>query len=250
METNWVFQEPIDFEHKQYVLLNYLQKTDKELSNFKLYPNFQLLSLHLANINLIIQKGQYLTLSRQIKEKDDEILISDLVPKEIIRGTEDEVNELFKICVFSSQKLQEYFEQAKAIWEIVNDTVSLDILSNSKNIKSKEGLFVIENKDKTYLYEFIIKEIKKNSPDLKCFVKKINEIENFNLTTELFKNKKTLIKDLSNPEKYKNLVVFKVNHSQNFPFNETLLPIVKRKINNLIAQTKILSEKNLTKNLQ
>jgi hypothetical protein len=26
METNWVFQEPIDFEHKQYVILDYLQK--------------------------------------------------------------------------------------------------------------------------------------------------------------------------------------------------------------------------------
>ena len=26
MNTDWVFQEPIDFEHKQYVLLDFLQK--------------------------------------------------------------------------------------------------------------------------------------------------------------------------------------------------------------------------------
>jgi hypothetical protein len=56
METNWVFQEPVDFEHKQYILLGYLQKIEKELNDFKLYPNFQLLSLHLANINLVLQK--------------------------------------------------------------------------------------------------------------------------------------------------------------------------------------------------
>ena len=29
MKTDWLFQEPIDLEHKQYVLLDYLQKLDK-----------------------------------------------------------------------------------------------------------------------------------------------------------------------------------------------------------------------------
>ena len=64
MNTDWVFQEPIDFEHKQYVLLDFLQKMDKQLQNLKLYPNFQQISLHLASINLITEKGQYLTLTR------------------------------------------------------------------------------------------------------------------------------------------------------------------------------------------
>ena len=50
MNTDWLFQEPIDLEHKQYVLLDYLQKVDKNLQELKLYPNFQSLSLHLANI--------------------------------------------------------------------------------------------------------------------------------------------------------------------------------------------------------
>ena len=45
MDTNWPFQEPIDLEHKQYVLLNYLQKLDKNLNSFKLYPQFQEISL-------------------------------------------------------------------------------------------------------------------------------------------------------------------------------------------------------------
>jgi hypothetical protein len=80
MKTDWLFQEPIDLEHKQYVLLDYLQKLDKNLNNLKLYPQFQEISLHLASINLLIEKGQYLTLGRQLKDPDDEILISDLIP--------------------------------------------------------------------------------------------------------------------------------------------------------------------------
>lgn len=247
MDTNWPFQEPIDLEHKQYILLSYLQKIDKDLSNFKLYPNFQFLSLHLANINLMIQKGQFLMLTKKIKEKDEEILISDLVAQDIPLMTQEDILEVYKICKFSSQKLQEFFDQAKAIWELVNDAVSLTVINNQKSFDKKEGLFIIENNGKNFLYEFIIKEIKKNTLDLKCQVKKICEVKDNNLSPELFENRKSLIKNLQDPLIHKNIIVFKVNHDNNFPFNETLLPISKRKILNYIQQSKILSKPSLTK---
>ena len=40
LDTNWILQEPIDLEHKQYVLLDYINKVDKDFDNFKLYPSF------------------------------------------------------------------------------------------------------------------------------------------------------------------------------------------------------------------
>jgi len=55
MKTDWLFQDPIDLEHKQLVLLGYLQKLEKNLNSFKLYPQFQEISLHLASINLLIE---------------------------------------------------------------------------------------------------------------------------------------------------------------------------------------------------
>ena len=113
METNWVFQEPIDFEHKQYVILDYLQKVDKQLNSLKLYPNFQQLSYHLANINLIIEKGQFLTLNRGLKDPDDEILISDLVANEVPFFNREEITEIYSSCIFSSEKLKDYFNQEK-----------------------------------------------------------------------------------------------------------------------------------------
>lgn len=250
METNWAFQEPIDLEHKEYVLLSYLQKIDKDLSNFKLYPNFQFLSLHLANINMILQKGQFLLLTKKIKEKDEEILISDLLAQDIPLLNQEEILELYRICKFSSQKLQDFFDQAKAIWELVNDSVSLSVIDNNKNFDRKEGLFVIENNGKNLLYEFVIKQISKNTNDLKCQVKKITDIDNLELNPEIFKNKKTLIKNLENKDIHDNLIIFKVNHDNNFPFTETLLPISKRKILNYLQQSKILSKTNLTKTIE
>ena len=98
MKTDWLFQEPIDLEHKQYVLLDYLQKLDKNLNNFKLYPQFQEISLHLASINLLLEKGQTLNLNRILKDPDDEILISDLVPVDCPKLTVEEITEIYNIC--------------------------------------------------------------------------------------------------------------------------------------------------------
>ena len=100
MNTDWVFQEPIDFEHKQYVLLDFLQKMDKQLQNLKLYPNFQQISLHLASINLITEKGQYLTLTRLLKDPDDEILISDLLANSQPLFTKEEILEIYKVFLY------------------------------------------------------------------------------------------------------------------------------------------------------
>jgi hypothetical protein len=249
METSWIFHEPIDFEHKQYVLLAYLQKIKKNLNNLKLYPNFQQISLHLANINLVIEKGQYVTLNRQIKEPDDEILITDLVPLNVPIFSKEELDELFKICLFSSEKLKDEFNQAKAIWEIANDSISIEVIQNKNATSKKQGLFYIEYDDKFTLYEFIIKPIKKNSVETKNLIKKICVSEDNTFEGCFADIKKPLIKNLEDKDVHKNLILFKVVHTNQFPLRETLLPIAKRKVMNYINQSKFIEVNNLTKKI-
>jgi hypothetical protein len=246
MKTDWLFQEPIDLEHKQLTLLGYLQKLDKNLNSFKLYPQFQEISLHLASINLLIEKGQILTLNRTLKDPDDEILISDLIPVDCPLLTKEEILEVYQVCKYSSTKLTDYFNHAKAIWDIVNDTVSIDPVQNKKNIEPKQGLFFIDYNDKTYLYEFLVKPIKKGNVETKCHIKKIAECGRKEFEEKLKEVKKPLIKNLEDPEVHGNLILFTVNHNNNYPLKETLLPIAKRKIMNYMIQSKIIKHKNLT----
>jgi hypothetical protein len=246
MKTDWLFQEPIDLEHKQYVLLDYLQKLDKNLNNLKLYPQFQEISLHLASINLLIEKGQYLTLGRQLKDPDDEILISDLIPVNCPLLTQEEILEVYDVCKFSTENLKDYFNHAKAIWDIVNDTVSIEVVQNPKNIEPKQGLFFLDYKEKTYLYEFIIKQIKKDSLETKCQIKKICECPKGEFNEKLKDIKKPLIKNLQDEEVHGKLIVFTVNHNNSYPLKETLLPIAKRKIMNYMIQSKFIKSNNLT----
>lgn len=249
MKTDWLFQEPIDLEHKQYVLLDYLQKLDKNLNNLKLYPHFQEISLHLASINLLIEKGQYILLNKTLKEPDDEILISDLVSVDCPIMTKEDILEIYHICKFTTDKLTDCFNHAKAIWDIVNDTVSISTVQNPKSIEPKQGLFFLDYNNKTLLYEFIIKPIKKNSLETKCQIKKICECNKKDFSEKLKLVKRSLIKNLQNEEVHSKLIVFTVNHSDNFPLKETLLPIVKRKIMNYMIQSKIIRRKNLTSNI-
>ena len=78
MKTNWIYTQPIDLEHKQYVLLDFYQKLEKDFDDLKLYPSFQEITLHLANVNLGQSKLQYLSLKNTNFEPDDEILISEI----------------------------------------------------------------------------------------------------------------------------------------------------------------------------
>lgn len=250
MNTEWIFQEPIDFEHKQLKLLSFLQKVEKDLDKLKLYPNFQFISLHLANINLILEKSHYLTLSRNIKEPDDEILISDLVANEIPKFNKDELLELSKICEFALKKLQDFFDYIKSLWEVVNDSTSINVVGNIKYTTKKEGLFMLNDNGKNYYYEFVIKNIKKDSSDTKCVIKKICECTKTEFPKKLKEVKRTLIKNLQDESVHRNLLTFNVTHSNQFPLKETLLPIVKRKIANYVIQTKVIEEKNLTKRLE
>ena len=246
MNTDWVFQEPIDFEHKQYVLLDFLQKMDKQLQNLKLYPNFQQISLHLASVNLITEKGQYLTLTRILKDPDDEILISDLLANSLPLFTKEEILEIYKVCLYSNDRIKDFFNQAKALWDVANDSISIEPIQNPKNIEPKEGLFFIKDNGLTYLYEFTIKLIKKGAVDTKCVIKKVCICEEDSFEEKLSEVKKSLIKNINDPKIYKNLIVFKVHHTEQFPFKETLLPISKRKVMNYMIQSKLIKNKNLT----
>ena len=117
----------------------------------------------MANINLLIDKGQYLTLSRSIKEADDEILLSDLVFNTIPKMSKEEYSEVFDICSFSNDKFKDYFNFAKSLWEIVNDSVLVKLKTGREYLQNQQGLFFIDIKNEKFLYEYCIKKIKKNA---------------------------------------------------------------------------------------
>jgi len=141
MDTDWLFDGIIDAEQKEYVLLNYFQKLNKDLEQMKVYPMFTEISLHLGNIQTLINQNKILYSERNLKSYDDELLLTDLKLKDIPVLAEDEFKEYQKILKFSYPKIQDYFGITKSIWSIVYDAIQVNIKKNKNNLSSKYGFF-------------------------------------------------------------------------------------------------------------
>lgn len=233
LDTDWIFQGILDAEQKQYILLNYFQKLNKHLENMEVYPMFIELSLHLGNIQTLITQNKILYTDKKFLTNDDELVLSDLLVKDIPKLSEDEIVEYHQILKNSQPQLYDYFGFAKSIWSIVYDSVDVIIKKNKNNIKSKSGFFYYKTNDVLYVWKYTTKKIYKTKGQTKTITKLIYSGTDNNLTiTEILSNfSKNYQKD--NESGYP---VFEVQCKDIFPVEETLLPISKRKIMAFINQ--------------
>ena len=227
LPLDWILQEPIDMEHKEYVLLDYISRINKELENFNLYPTFQELTLHLANLNSISGKLKRIHLKNEPEDVDDEILLANIVYKELSGFESNELKEIVKISKDANDRLKDYFLIAKSIWSIVFESVLIqntnkDFKFTKKN--STKGYIKFDYKDEKLLYKFNIRKIHPKYDERKCI---------FTLVERGEEIKKKLTK---------RSLVFEAKFDSEFPLEGCLLSIIKRKVINYIAQTIKLDE--------
>jgi len=235
LNTDWMFEKPIDREYKEYKLLSYFQKMGEKLDNLELYPGFIELSLHLMNVQALMRDQKILYTDKKLTNIDDELLVKDLKVKEIPKLSEEEQKEFISILSYSAPRIMEYFNIAKSVWTIVFDSLDMKVKRNRKNIIHPKGFFYfIDHEKKHYVWEYSIKKQTKNNLQQMTNVKLIynDDINDFtiskiinNFSTYTIEDKKT------GP-------IFHMSSTKVFPVDETLLPMFKRRIAGLISQEK------------
>jgi hypothetical protein len=248
LPTDWMFHEPIDFEHKKYVLLDFLKKCENKLDEFKIYPTFIELSLHLANTQTLIKNNNILITKKSLVTLDDEIMIKDLEYKQQPTYNNELDDEIKKIIKYSAPKFFDYFNLAKSIWTMCFDSVELNFVKNRVNLNKIKG-FVIYNdtySNINYVWEFFLNKVNKQKNDYKIHFNSIysGNTEELNITQIISNYTKTFSK-LSEKELL-SLPIIEVSTKQNFPFDETLVPIFKRKIMSNIMQSVKLKQTHNT----
>ena len=236
MNTDWMFEKPIDREHKEYKLLSYFQKMGEKLDNLELYPGFIELSLHLANVQTLIKDRKLLYTNKRFSSVDDELLVKDLKIKDVPEMSNEEYQEFVQILTYTAPRMLQYFGVAKAVWESVFDSINLKVKKNIKNILSPKGYFYYINEDIINIWEYEKKPAAKGSPESKVFV---------NLIYSDNKNDLTIPKIIStfsqwNLENKSKLPVVEMISKGDFPINETLLPLFKRKLISYVDQKQII----------
>ena len=233
MDTDWLFEGILDAEQKQYVLLDYFQKMNKHLERMEVYPMFIELSLHLGNVQTLLNQDKILYTDRQLTSNDDELIFSDLKVKDIPVLDDDEVIEYRKILRYVQPQLHDYFNYAKSIWSIVYDSIDVIIKKNKTNLNSKSGFFYYKTETSLYIWKYTTKKVYKSNNQTKTTLSAIYYGEQLDLTMPeiLSKFSKTYEKN-----KESNNPIFEVLCHDIFPLEETLVPIFKRKILSYINQ--------------
>jgi hypothetical protein len=239
MNTDWMFEKPIDKEHKEYKLLSYFQKMGEKLDNLELYPSFIELSLHLANVQTLIKDRKIVYTNKRFLSVDDELLVKDLKIKDIPEMDDSEGEEFIKILTYTAPKMLEYFNIAKSVWTIVFDSVDIKPKRNKKNSTSTSGYFYYmdKNTNKKYVWRYDIKQAFKKSPERKTLTNLI-----FSDTTDLTIPK--IIDTFGEVDKTLDgkLPVFEMTCNGEFPIEQTLLPLFKRKLITYVGQNEIISK--------
>ena len=235
LNTDWLFQTPIDLEHKQYVLLSYFQKLNERFDKFEVYPSFIELSLHFANVRTMISENKMLSTEKKFEYFDDELLVSDLKYNQVPELNIDDNGQYQEILKYATPKIYDYFNIAKSIWGLVNDSISVELRRNKNELAKKSGYFYYHNKkEKTlYVWEYKLKKTK-GSVEYRNFSNQIYSGPKDDLTlTDIINN----FSKWNKPDANNKYPIFEVLGGDEYPLEQTLLPIFKRRILTYINQS-------------
>lgn len=234
MKTNWMIDEPIDFEYQKYKMLGYFQKMAQELDDFKLFPHFQQISLHFANFSNLKSKDQFIKLVHQLEEIDDEILLTDLEYVSVPTMTPQEYAEYRTIVDYGEEKFKEYFMIAKSVWQTLYEAIWLSLLENDDELKRGRGYVFFDYGKRKYLYRYELKKYKRTKIEKKIVITKLVD------TTESVDIGKEISNDKYEQKKPGHPVfVLKIKNNTDsiVPLEQTILPMIKRKISSFMTQT-------------
>jgi len=225
MIIDWLEKGPLDLEYKQYKLLAYLKEVDQDWNQYLLYP-------HLTNV---VEYNRLLNLISKNKSEIEELFPKEMVgidleTKKIIYEVKQQPNEkmgedIQEIIEWGISRLDEYSQIGIIIYEDIAEDIIVERVGLESNVKD-EG-YIIFNGDTVNVYYFNIGRIIMDVDGGRfLFTKKVKEFKRkkFQTTNDI---KLEILKEgthLSVPEFYS------VEGHRPYPLEETVLPMVKRKI--------------------
>jgi hypothetical protein len=225
MIIEWLEKGPLDLEYKQYKLLAYLKEVDRDWNKYILYP-------HLSNI---VEYNSILTSIKKNKSDIEELFPKeatgiDIEKMEIVYETKPQTGtriteDLQEIIDWGIDRLDEYSQIGIIIYEDIAEDIKLSNIGLDSIVKD-EG-YIIFFDDTIKIYKFHIGSILiDNDGGRYMMTNKVRECERekFQTPEDI---KLMLVKEMDDfavPNFYC------VEGFKPYPFEETVLPIVKRKI--------------------
>lgn len=214
--ADFFFQQPIDFEHKKWLLLSFIRDIKIDFNNYILYPTLDQIKYQIQNL----EKWKYtreLYIKKKLKGLDFEkmTLIYD-IPED-----SEEIKEINQIVDYSIDELEPIYRFGAKIFRQIESKIKWDRVGIMPNYK-EEGYLILEIESDMLIYEYkiLLGNVKLALVDKRT--------KNFYNTPEKIKLDLILNrKELPNP----NTILAK---SSNYPLDETIVPIIQRNLTSKI----------------
>ena len=231
LPPDWFLKDPIDFEHKEYVLNSFLMKVEDALSRGEIYPYFTEISLNLASIGSYLKNSKYVVVKKEFESYDDEVMLYELKSKKTRKKLSDEQEkEIHHILISAHEKMLQYFAICRGIWDLSFESTSIKLRKNKKNLDTLKSYTVYQdlfNKE-VYVWECMLSKISEKKSDTKMSFKLIYKGNDKKFSEVIEQNSTS--KDITYP-------IFEAFSTQNLPLEQTLLPLFKRKVQSYFTQT-------------
>ena len=225
LSANWITEDLIDLEYKQFILLAYLDGIGKEFNNKLLYPGLTELVDHYLNLQKT--QSEFINLYNNFPEKLRSINMNEFkLHYEKVVQNDDLIKEIEEIIEFSIPQIKNKLEEGKEIYHSIEEKLHFEPIGLIP-LWSDEGYLFIETTlpKETKVYEYSMSLYTSSDDTYRSLsTKHIHSVARGPFDTPE-KLKLELIKSrdsLPNPATY----YFKCESP--IPFEEAYFPIAKR----------------------
>lgn len=224
---NWFVEGSLDFEHKKYVLLNYLQEINRYFDKTKLYPTLTDLVFHYNNLLDFKQNKSILQQAFPQRLTNTDIEALKLTYKKIVKD-DSSMQEIERIITYALNKMDPAIQIGREIYGFVESRLNIDAIGLVP-LMADNGYFSLRNgserTNRIYEYQLTIFE---NKDDVYRGINiKFVDTYEHSIANTPESIKLTLInqrRHLPNP------AVYYVHSDISFPLEQTLLPVAKRSL--------------------
>jgi hypothetical protein len=224
---NWFIEGYIDFEHKKYLLLDYLQEINRHFDKSKLYPNLADLIFHYNNLLEFKQHKSVLQQAFPQRLTKADIDAVKLTYEKMVKDDQT-MQEIERILSFALSKMDPAIQTGKEIYDFVESRLNIDPVGVVP-LMPYHGYFSLRNgKERTnWIYEYQITIFE--NKDAKYRGINVQFVDTYEQS--LANTPEAIKLDLIHHRKHlPNPAVYYVVSDITFPLEQTLLPVAKRSL--------------------
>jgi hypothetical protein len=223
LKQDWLLDKHIDFEYKQYIVLDYLQKIDDCLAKNELEPNLSELGERLHDLIIFSGKLEEIKVNR----KDQELVSLDFYNKRLVYKTGEDhlMIELENIVRYALPLLYLKYDEMIERHDSLLSTITISHLGLFTPSPTEIGYFFLKNGPNVSLYEYIRYPLFDQNEDefISIRFSKDFGLNNF----DYWRMKDEHVAESKATQTYNYMLIITEGE---LPLEATLLPLCKKKI--------------------